>query len=215
MAANYKMVENPPKSKKGKKVMLHPRIVPWGTLNVEDLIKEGKGRSTFTAADLKGAMRLISDLVAEKLSDGYTVYLDNVGYLSVSLKSRPVENKSEIRSESVHFGNVNFRCCAKLKHALKTMPLVRYKEGKRTLLPPDDKEYRLMQYMDSHPFITSSTYRALTGATAYAAQKDLKQLVADGKLSEEGTRRMRIYIRPTAPDADRPDSLVVESNIAL
>lgn len=31
-------------------------------------------------------------------------------FFSISLSSRPVMDKSEIRSESIHFRNVNFRC---------------------------------------------------------------------------------------------------------
>lgn len=119
MTAVYKMEKNPPKKGSGKKIVLHPRIIPWGTLNTEALIEEGSKRSTYSRGDLKGAVRLIADMLTEKLEDGYNVYLDGIGYFSVSLRSRPVEDKKELRSESVHFKNVNFRCCAKLKKALK------------------------------------------------------------------------------------------------
>lgn len=93
MTAVYKMEKNPPKKGSGKKIVLHPRIIPWGTLNTEALIEEGSKRSTYTRGDLKGAVRLIADMLAEKLEDGYNVYLDGIGYFSVSLCSRPVEDK--------------------------------------------------------------------------------------------------------------------------
>ena len=139
MTAIYKMEQNPPKKGSGKKVVLHPRIVPWDTVSTDRLIEEASSRSTYTSGDLKGAVRLLSDMLKEKLRDGYNVYLDGIGYFSVSLKSRPVEDKKELRSESVHFKNVNFRCCAGLKHELKTMPVERYKEPKVTDFSQEEK----------------------------------------------------------------------------
>lgn len=202
MAAVYKMEKNPPKKDLGKKVVLHPRIIPWGTLDTETLIKEGATRSTYTEGDLKGAVRLIADMLAEKLEDGYNVYLDGIGYFSVSLRSRPVEDKKELRSESVHFKNVNFRCCAKLKKALKNIPLERYKEPKKTDFSQEEKERRLLWYLERHAYITTIGYQGLNGCTQYLARKELKQFVVDGILVENGTRRICIYTK-------RPESMVL------
>lgn len=163
MTAIYKMEQNPPKKGSGKKVVLHPRIVPWDTVSTDRLIEEASSRSTYTSGDLKGAVRLLSDMLKEKLRDGYNVYLDGIGYFSVSLKSRPVEDKKELRSESVHFKNVNFRCCAGLKHELKTMPVERYKEPKVTDFSQEEKESRLLRYLERHAYITTLAYQGLNG----------------------------------------------------
>ena len=195
MTAIYKMEKNPPKPGSSKKTVLHPRIVPWDTLDSEYLAAEAAKRSTFSVPDMKGTIRVIADLLAEKLEDGYNVYLDGIGYFSVSLKSRPVTDKKELRSESIHFKNVNFRCCARLKHELNTMKLERYKETKTTVFSPEEKEKRLLSYLERHPYITVLTYQGLNSCTQYAARKDLKQFVADGILLEDGTRRINIYLK--------------------
>ena len=212
MTAIYKMEQNPPKKGSGKKVVLHPRIVPRDTVSTDRLIEEASSRSTYTDGDLKGAVRLLADMLKEKLRDGYNVYLDGIGYFSVSLKSRPVEDKKELRSESVHFKNVNFRCCARLKHELKTMPVERYKEPKVTDFSQEEKESQLLRYLERHAYITTLAYQGLNGCTQYRARKELKQFVADGILVEDGTRRMCIYVKRPEP-AELPDSLVVDSNI--
>lgn len=196
MTAIYKMEKNPPKKGSGKKAVLHPRIVPWDTVSTNSLIKEASTRSTYTGGDLKGAVRLLSDILKEKLRDGYNVYLDGIGYFSVSLKSRPVEDKKELRSESVHFKNVNFRCCAKLKADLKTMPLERSKESTQIDFSMEEKQRRLLSYLDRHAYITTRAYQSLIGCTQYQARKELKQFLADGILIEDGTKRLCIYLRP-------------------
>ena len=212
MTAVYKMEKNPPKKGSGKKVVLHPRIIPWDTVSTDHLIKEASSRSTYTGGDLKGAVRLIADLLKEKLKEGYNVNLDGIGYFSVSLQSRPVEDKKELRSESVHFKNVNFRCCAQLKWELKTMHLERYREPKKTDFSLEEKERRLLHYLERHAYITTLAYQGLNGCTQYMARKELRQFVADGVLIEDGTRRMCIYTRRPEP-VELPDTLVVESKI--
>lgn len=212
MTAIYKMEKNPPKKDSGKKVVLHPRIVPWDTVSTDKLIEEASSSSTYTGGDLKGAVRLIADLLKEKLRDGYNVNLDGIGYFSVSLQSRPVEDKKELRSESVHFKNVNFRCCARLKRELKSMTLERYKEPKSTDFSPDEKERRLLWYLERHAYITTLAYQGLNGCSQYMARKELKQFVADGILIEDGTRRMCIYAKRPEP-VELSDTLVAEPNI--
>lgn len=213
MSANYRMEQNPPSKDHAEQTPLHPRIVPRGTLSIKELMKHAKGRSTFTEADISGAMKLIADLVTESLLDGYNVELEGIGYLSVSLQSRSVLDAKELRSESVHFKNVNFRCSSQLKHALKTMPLTRYKEEKLPIYDAEEKEYRLMWYLDRNPFITVRTYRGLNPCSRYIACKELDQFVAEGKLVPSGSHHIGIYTRPTAPPEGKPDLLVVDSNI--
>lgn len=211
MSATYRMEKNPPKRGSNKKIVLHPRIIPWGTIDTDGFIKVASGCSTYTGGDLKGAIRLIADVLAEKLGDGYTVNLDGIGYFSVSLRSRPVEDKKELRSESVHFKNVNFRCSARLKKSLRSMPLERYREPQKTDFSQEEKERRLLWYLDRHAYITTLAYQGLNGCTQYMARKELKQFVEDGILLENGTRRMCIYVkRPEL--AELPDSLVIDSN---
>lgn len=148
------------------------------------------------------------------LNKSYLLFLKHIVriYFSVSLQSRPVEDKKELRSESVHFKNVNFRCCARLKRELKSMTLERYKEPKITDFSPDEKERRLLWYLERHAYITTLAYQGLNGCSQYMARKELKQFVADGILIEDGTRRMCIYAKRPEP-VELPDTLVAEPNI--
>ena len=121
MCARYRMVRNPNPTGDKKKQALHPRVVPYGTLHTDEVIKEAESRSGMSGADIKGALRVLADVMVSRLDQGYNIELDGLGFFSVSLTSRPVMDKKEIRSESIHFKNVNFRCGKYLKSKLKTM----------------------------------------------------------------------------------------------
>lgn len=118
MCAKYRMVRNPNPTGDKKKQALHPRVVPYGTIHTNDLMEEIESRSGISGADIRGALQAIADVMASRLDEGYNVELDGLGFFSVSLASRPVMDKREIRSESVHFKNVNFRCGKYLKSKL-------------------------------------------------------------------------------------------------
>ena len=207
------MERNPDSEQKGKKMPLHPRLIPYKTVSIKNMMRFAKSRSTYSEADIAGALKLIADLVTEHLRDGDNVEIEGLGFFSVSLQSRPVMEKGELRSESVHFKNVNFRCCQELKKALRTMPLSRLKEPGYKSLVMEEKEERLDNYMDKYPYITVMQYRRLTGTSDYSARKDLAAFVSAGLLLEGGTRHLSIYTRPKEEDTDVPQPLVVDSNL--
>lgn len=198
MCARYRMVRNPNPTGDKKKQALHPRVVPYGTIHTNDLIEEAEGRSGISGADIKGALQVIADVMARRLDDGYNIELDGIGFFSVSLASRPVMDKKEIRSESIHFRNVNFRCGKYLKSKLKSMHLERMPEGKGVLPPFDERVRRLTEYLNAHHYITCSDYRELTGCSKYRALEDLKKLIDEGKLEKGGYRSTRVYSFPSA-----------------
>ena len=85
MCARYRMVRTPNPTGEKKKQALHPRVVPLGTLHTDDLIEEVENRSGISGADIKGALRVLADVVADRLEQGYNVEVENFGFLSVSL----------------------------------------------------------------------------------------------------------------------------------
>lgn len=198
MCARYRMVRNPNPTGDKKKQALHPRVVPYGTLHTDEVIKEAESRSGMSGADIKGALRVLADVMVSRLDQGYNIELDGLGFFSVSLTSRPVMDKKEIRSESIHFKNVNFRCGKYLKSKLKTIHLERIPEGKGVLPPFEERVRRLTEYLNTHHFITCSDYRDLTGCSKYRALEDLNKLINEGKLEKGGYRSTRVYSFPSS-----------------
>ena len=193
MTARYRMERNPDSGKNGNKMPLHPRLIPYETVSIKKLMKYAKSRSTYSEADIAGA--------------------EGLGFFSVSLQSRAVMSKTELRSESVRFKNVNFRCCQQLKKALKTMPLTRMKSSGHHAPGMADREELLYRYLDENSYITVRSYRYLIGLSDYSARKDLAALVASGRLVKGGSRLFAIYTLPKEEDTGIPQPLVVDSNL--
>lgn len=191
------MVRNPAPAENEKVPFLHARVVSKGTIGIKELM-EGAKRSTFSPADMKGALQLLSDLMAEQLSLGYNVELEGIGFFSVALQSRPVMDKTEIRSESVHFKDVNFRCSKDLKAKLKSMSLTRSKEQDSGTYPPEVREQRLNLYFEQHhPYISSRTYMELCRCSKTSALTDLQRFIKEGKLIQAGSKNTTIYLKST------------------
>ena len=70
MTARYRMERNPDSGKNGNKMPLHPRLIPYETVSIKKLMKYAKSRSTYSEADIVGALQLITDLVTERLREG-------------------------------------------------------------------------------------------------------------------------------------------------
>ena len=70
MTARYRMERNPDSGKNGNKMPLHPRLIPYETVSIKKLMKYAKSRSTYSEADIAGALQLITDLVTERLREG-------------------------------------------------------------------------------------------------------------------------------------------------
>lgn len=126
-------------------------------------------------------------------SKGYIVELEGIGFFSISLSSRPVMDKSEIRSKSIHFRNVNFRYEKYLKKKLKTMRLERMPETKSTIPSFEERLRHLTNHLNSHHFITCGDYRKLTGCSKYRALQDLNKLIDEGKCKRLRDATFAIY----------------------
>ena len=194
MAANYKLVRNPDPANSDKLKPLHPRIKSLGTLSIEQLADRAQGRSSLSPATIKSALLVISDLLQETLREGYNVNLNNIGYFSVSLKSRPVMEKNEIRSESVHFSHVNFRCSQELKDKLSTMEVTRAQSVTVPNLSQTEKELRLKKHFEQKLNLTTTEYMNLTYCSRQKALKELKSLVQEDKITKIGSKNATQYL---------------------
>lgn len=193
MAAEYKMERNPPKGDAAAQPPLHPRIVSKGTVGLKELMQFSNDRSSISSADIQGAMQILSEFITEHLRDGYGVRLEGIGSFSVTLASRPVMEAKELRSESVRFKNVKFRCSPVLKQSLKAMPVRKHAGGPGDSFDPAERRSRLMSYLDRKGYITSTQYAVLNHCSKYCAQKELKQCVAEGELKVLGRRSSTLY----------------------
>lgn len=195
MKAKYQLVRTPDFNNSPETQPLHPRLVSHKTVSITELMRHAKNYSSLSTADMKAALQLIAELLEDNLRHGFQVELDGIGYFSVSLKSRPVMEKEEIRSPSIHFKQVNFRLNKEMKIRLRGMELERDPEQRKEPFSPQEREQRLWNYLNRHPSISTSIYMALNRCTRYLALKDLNHWLEEEKLTEAGHRNTRIYLK--------------------
>lgn len=127
MSIEYDLFANPPQEGQ-EKPTLHARAINTETVHTDELAKMIEGMSTFTAADIKGAIKAIGDRMFYYLSNSQSVHLEGIGTFSVTLKCRPVENKKDIRAASISFKNVEFRADPEMKNRFRGVRIER-REG--------------------------------------------------------------------------------------
>lgn len=152
--------------------------------------------STFTSADIKGAIKAISERLFYCLSNSQSVHLDGIGTFSVTLKCRPVENKKDIRAASIAFKNVEFRADPELKKRFRGARIER-REGttERKAYNEDIRQKRILWYIKNYGTINQTVAADLNQCTRQKAKKDLEQLIEDNQIQKNWCGRRAFYIR--------------------
>ena len=120
--------------------------------------------------------------MAEKLRDGYSVHLDGIGYLQMTLKCPPVKSPKEVRAESIQFKSVAFRPAARMKHLLQRTDFVRQK----------DKSHS-KAYFEEKETLTRSQFQEYCGLTYSTAVRHLKRLRDEKKIVNIASLKHPLY----------------------
>lgn len=199
MAAQYDL--KPGLSPKGKEEesVLYPKVVPYGTKTLKDIMHDATLHSGLNASTVLGVVTFLEDTLAENLANGYNVKLGNIGTFSASLKSRKVTTKEEIRAKSIHFDNVRFKAAKELKKDIaRQMKLERvdaYRAFKSSSdeYTPEERFQLLCNHLDNHGYITRKDYSELTGLLKTKASIELRKWYLEGKIDKDGRAPHIVY----------------------
>lgn len=199
MAAQYDLRKSVNPKGKEDTTVLYPKLVPHGTKTLKDIAKDASMYTGMNASAVQGVLTFLEEVLAKYLADGYHVKLGDIGTFSATLTSRKVESKEEIRSQSIHFDNVNFRATKELKRAIKEqMKLERVSPNRAFKTSSDqyteDKRFELLvEHLKQKGFITRSGYSELTGLLKTKASIELKKWYLEGKIAKEGKAPHIVY----------------------
>lgn len=197
MSIQYDFKENPFKEKDGKSV-LYPAVVVTRTLTTEDVVAALARHSSFSSGCVLGVLEEVTNFIVENLREGNNVRLDDLGTFSLSLSSREVTDRQEIRAASVSVEKVNFRPVSDLvKRVRIDSSLIRAEYGFR----PSSREYTkaerweaLQAYLRQHGTITRVRYSALMGLARSTAALELKKWKEEKKLASAGKHSQVVYL---------------------
>ena len=199
MATQYDLMKSVSPKGKEEESVLYPKVVPYGTKTLKDIMKDASMYSGLNASTVQGVVTFLEEMMAEYLANGYNVKLGNIGTFSATLSSRQVKSKEEIRAQSIHFDNVHFRAAKELKKEIGLqMKLERVSPYKQFKASSDehtaDERYQLLTaYLDKHGFITRSEYSELTGLLKTKAATELKKWYQEKKIDKNGRPPHIVY----------------------
>lgn len=189
-------------TKEGEKETMYADIVYSGTITAERLIRTVAQRTGFKEGMIEGILSELQNETLEYLSEGYRVELGEFGFFSAKVKSRLVENKNDLRSNSVSFDGVNFRASKSFRTGIRGDLERRRCIGFRTSKEWDRKQLEqiVLQHIRKHGFITRATYTELTGRLKNSALADLKSFAAEGVIKRVGRGNQMHFIVPPVDD---------------
>ena len=189
-------------TKEGEKETMYADIVYSGTITAERLIRTVAQRTGFKEGVIEGILSELQNETLEYLSEGYRVVLGEFGFFSAKVKSRLVENRNDLRSNSVSFDGVNFRASKSFRTGIRGDLERRRCIGFRTSKEWDRKQLEqiVLQHIRKHGFITRATYTELTGRLKNSALADLKSFAAEGIIKRVGRGNQMHFIVPLVDD---------------
>lgn len=189
-------------TKEGEKETMYADIVYSGTITAERLIRTVAQRTGFKEGMIEGILSELQNETLEYLSEGYRVELGEFGFFSAKVKSRLVENKNDLRSNSVSFDGVNFRASKSFRTGIRGDLERRRCIGFRTSKEWDREQLEqiVLQHIRKHGFITRTTYTELTGRLKNSALADLKSFAAEGIIKRVGRGNQMHFIVPPVDD---------------
>lgn len=213
MGSYYVMKEMPDLNGTGKRI-LYPQFAQIKQVSTHQLAENIRGKSTFSEGEIEGLIRMMAHELVHELAQGHSVKLDGIGIFTPSLALQPGKEREETDGEggrrnarSILVGNVNFRADKKLVQEvnLYCRPVRAPWKPRRSSqkYTAEERLHLAQQYLETHPYITVTDYRKLTGLLRTAATEELRQWAAEPGTGIETSGRgsHRIYIRqnPTSP----------------
>ncbi len=199
MSIRYDFKENPFKEADGKPV-LYPSVVVKETLDTEKIVASIARHSAHSRGSISGLLDELVDEIVERLQNGYNVKIDRLGTFSLSLSSREVTDKDEIRSPSIHIERVNFRPATDLVKRVRSRATIERAEyGFRPSSKENTKEERwalLAAYLQGQGSITRLRYSELTGLARSTAALELKKWSEEKRLLRDGGHSHVVYSLP-------------------
>lgn len=189
-------------TKEGEKETMYADIVYSGTITAERLIRTVAQRTGFKEGMIEGILSELQNETLEYLGEGYRVELGEFGFFSAKVKSCLVENKNDLRSNSVSFDGVNFRASKSFRTGIRGDLERRRCIGFRTSKEwnREQLEQIVLQHIRKHGFITRATYTELTGRLKNSALADLKSFAAEGIIKRVGRGNQMHFIVPLVDD---------------
>lgn len=198
MSVYYDLYASANPQKKDEQQSLHARVIPSGTLDAKKFIELVSKSNGFSEATIEGCLQAVTDELQHWLKQGWIVEVGELGHFSLSLKcDRPVMEKKEIRSPSIHLNKVNLRINKKFRESLEPLPLERMESPYRCESNYNEDQCRtaLLKHLDEQGCITRADFMKLTGISRDKAIELLKKYQEESIIRKYGGGKTVVYLK--------------------
>lgn len=195
MSLLYEFYRNP-QSDENEKRTYHPRVVTTGRVDTEQLARDIQQSCSLTRSDVKGMLAALADKMAQYLSEGKRVYLEDIGYFKVNLQcNQEVTEVDDKGVGKVSFKSISFRADERLKKAMQRTKIHR-SNLKPHSMPLTDEEIdaKLAEHFATNPVITRRQFQFLCQLLKPTACRIIKRLVEEGKLKNISSKQNPVYV---------------------
>ena len=198
MSVYYDLYTSGNPQKKEEQQALYARVIPSGTINADKFVELVSKSNGFSPATIEGCLQAVSDELQHWLAQGWTVEVGEIGHFSLSLTcDRPVMEKKEIRSPSIHLNKVNLRINKKFRESLEPLQLERIESPYRTNNDSNEERCRtlLIQHLDKHGCITRTDFMRLAEISRNKAIELLNKFLKEEIIRKYGGGKTVVYLK--------------------
>ena len=188
---------------------VYPKLDAYRLLDTEDFVKEIHNyHHVYSPSLIESVLMDVADVLRRKLSDGYTVKIDDIGTFSLSLMFNDKKPDELLRDDDrmmrrgVEVSNVNFKVDPQLLKQLKREThLEREMPGvKKITICEYTREQRIeraLGVIKRHGFITLTDYASINTLSRTYASEDLKEISSDSTspITSSGRASHKVWVR--------------------
>lgn len=195
MSLLYEFYRNP-QSDENEKRKYHPRVITTGRVDTEQLARDIQQSCSLTRSDVKGMLAALADKMAQYLSEGKRVYLEDIGYFKVNLEcNQEITEIDDKGVGKVSFKSISFRADEWLKKIMKRTKIHRSNLKPHSMpLTNEEIEAKLTEHFATNPAITRRQFQFLCQILKPTACRIIKRLVEEGKLKNIASSRSPVYM---------------------
>ena len=165
--------------------------------STEGLLREIEASCTLKASDVMAVMAEIREIAIRELSQGKSLHLPGIGFLSLAVGNTPPDKKAngKITGKDIFVRKIRFRAEKKLLAEVKDN--VSFTKSNYTTLSAEYTEValcgNLFVYFSILSYINKQAMRTEFGLSEYKAKQWLTLFVANGQLKKISKCRHSLY----------------------
>ncbi|WP_281644810.1 HU family DNA-binding protein [Bacteroides zoogleoformans] len=205
--AEYDMQELTLPGKDGKRIF-YPKMQLYGQKDLDDIAENIARGTTFSQGEIKGLVQAVTEEIAHRMGEGYSVKIKGLGVFTPALGLRKgkepesdEEGKRKRNAASIRLKDIHFKADKEFVYEAGRYCNLQRSSSKKCrrssqLFTPQERLAMAKAYIGRNLIISVAEYCALTGLLKTAAAKELKLWASDPEtgIDSKGRGTHKVYV---------------------